>query len=191
MKTTLTKIGNSKGVIIPGKVLRQCGFDGAVEMEVRATASFSAPLRISAPGGGCLQKRRPGRRGPARLRSARWTKKNGNGKAGRHPPDQSGPAVGSEYKKTRPCLVVSPDSMNGSLNTVIVAPMTTVQRNYPTRIKITFQERKATSPSTSSAPSTRRGWSKNSGRLKRKRRIAAGGFGGDVFVMEKCLSGRR
>ena len=48
------------------------------------------------------------------------------------------PSLGSEIK-TRPCLVVSPDEMNESLQTVLVAPMTTTLRNYPTRITVTFR----------------------------------------------------
>lgn len=51
------------------------------------------------------------------------------------------PAVGSEIRKTRPCLVISPDEMNRHIRTVIVAPMTTVERNYPTRVSCTFQEK--------------------------------------------------
>ena len=49
------------------------------------------------------------------------------------------PSLGSEIKKTRPCLVVSPDEMNDPLQTVIVAPMTTTLRNYPTRVTINFR----------------------------------------------------
>jgi mRNA interferase MazF len=49
------------------------------------------------------------------------------------------PTVGSEIKKTRPCLVVSPDEMNRHINTVIVAPMTTKGREYPTRVACRFQ----------------------------------------------------
>ena len=49
------------------------------------------------------------------------------------------PTRGSEIKKTRPCVVVSPDEMNLYLRTVIVAPMTTTQRAYPTRVALTFQ----------------------------------------------------
>lgn len=49
------------------------------------------------------------------------------------------PAKGSETKKTRPCLVISPDEMNRRINTIIVAPMTTKGRNYPTRVSVTFQ----------------------------------------------------
>lgn len=49
------------------------------------------------------------------------------------------PTRGSEIKKSRPCLVVSPDEMNRHIKTVIVAPMTTKGRDYPTRIACTFQ----------------------------------------------------
>src|SRR5438105_12676762 len=49
------------------------------------------------------------------------------------------PTVGSEIQKTRPCLVVSPDEMNRQIATVIVAPMTTKGRAYPTRVPCRFQ----------------------------------------------------
>jgi len=49
------------------------------------------------------------------------------------------PIVGSEIKKTRPCLVISPDEMNRWISTVIVAPMTTKGRQYPTRVACRFQ----------------------------------------------------
>ncbi|MEE9182074.1 MAG: type II toxin-antitoxin system PemK/MazF family toxin [candidate division NC10 bacterium] len=49
------------------------------------------------------------------------------------------PTVGSEIRKTRPCVVVSPDEMNAHITTVIVAPMTTRRRPYPTRIPCRFQ----------------------------------------------------
>jgi mRNA interferase MazF len=49
---------------------------------------------------------------------------------------------GSETKKTRPCLVVSPDEMNEPLETVLVAPMTTTLRSYPTRVTVTFRGKK-------------------------------------------------
>jgi mRNA interferase MazF len=48
------------------------------------------------------------------------------------------PTVGAEIQKTRPCVIISPDEMNKYLNTVIIAPMTTVIRNYPTRINLIF-----------------------------------------------------
>ena len=48
------------------------------------------------------------------------------------------PTVGSEIKKTRPCLVISPDEMNRHINTVIVAPMTTKGKPYPTRVACRF-----------------------------------------------------
>ena len=49
------------------------------------------------------------------------------------------PTVGSEIQKTRPCLVISPDEMNRSLRTPIVAPMTTKGKRYPTRVPCRFQ----------------------------------------------------
>jgi len=49
------------------------------------------------------------------------------------------PTVGSEIKKTRPCLIISPDEMNRHIATVIVAPMTTKGRSYPTRVACTLQ----------------------------------------------------
>src|SRR4029078_6859230 len=51
------------------------------------------------------------------------------------------PTIGSEIKKTRPCLVISPDEMNRYINTVIVAPMTTKGRSYPTRVACKFQSK--------------------------------------------------
>jgi len=52
------------------------------------------------------------------------------------------PTLGSEIQKTRPCLVISPDEMNDYIATVIVAPMTTKGRSYPTRITCSFQGKK-------------------------------------------------
>jgi mRNA interferase MazF len=46
------------------------------------------------------------------------------------------PTIGSEIKKTRPCVVISPDEMNKHLRTVVTAPMTTTSKNYPTRVEI-------------------------------------------------------
>ncbi|MFM9840926.1 MAG: type II toxin-antitoxin system PemK/MazF family toxin [Cyclobacteriaceae bacterium] len=51
------------------------------------------------------------------------------------------PTVGLEIKKTRPCVIVSPSEMNSVLGTVIVAPMTTTLRRYPSRIEIRFQSK--------------------------------------------------
>lgn len=49
------------------------------------------------------------------------------------------PTVGSEIKKSRPCVVISPDEMNRYIATVIVAPMTTKGKPYPTRVACQFQ----------------------------------------------------
>jgi mRNA interferase MazF len=49
------------------------------------------------------------------------------------------PTIGSEVCKTRPCLVISPDEMNRHIATVIVAPMTTKGRDYPSRVSCSFK----------------------------------------------------
>ena len=51
------------------------------------------------------------------------------------------PATGAETAKSRPCVVISPDELNRSVATVIIAPMTTVRRGWPTRVEITFQNK--------------------------------------------------
>jgi mRNA interferase MazF len=48
------------------------------------------------------------------------------------------PTKGSEIKKTRPCVVISPNEINSHLSTVIIAPMTTKIRKYPTRTTLNF-----------------------------------------------------
>ena len=52
------------------------------------------------------------------------------------------PTMGSEIQKTRPCLIISPDEMNRHIRTVIVAPMTTAGKDYPTRVKCKFKKKK-------------------------------------------------
>lgn len=51
------------------------------------------------------------------------------------------PTEGSEIRKTRPCLVISPDEMTRHISTVIVAPMTTKGRPYPTRVPVRFRRK--------------------------------------------------
>jgi mRNA interferase MazF len=51
------------------------------------------------------------------------------------------PTIGHEIRKTRPCLVISPDEMNRHIATVIIAPMTTKSRAYPTRIEVSFRRK--------------------------------------------------
>jgi len=50
------------------------------------------------------------------------------------------PTVGSEIKKTRPCVVISPNEINHNLSTIVIAPMTSKSRNYPTRVKVKHSE---------------------------------------------------
>ena len=52
------------------------------------------------------------------------------------------PTIGSEMKKTRPCVVISPNEMNKYLNTIVVAPMTSSSKNYPTRVEINHDKKK-------------------------------------------------
>ncbi|WP_288604630.1 type II toxin-antitoxin system PemK/MazF family toxin [uncultured Treponema sp.] len=49
------------------------------------------------------------------------------------------PTVGHEIKKTRPCLIISPDEINNNISTIIIAPMTTKSHSYPTRIPVRFE----------------------------------------------------
>jgi mRNA interferase MazF len=53
------------------------------------------------------------------------------------------PTIGAEIQKTRPCLIISPDEMNSAIRTVIIAPMTTKSRNYPTRVACRFEGKDA------------------------------------------------
>ena len=52
------------------------------------------------------------------------------------------PTVGSEIKKTRPCVIISPNEMNKFLQTIVVAPMTSSSKTYPTRIEINHDKKK-------------------------------------------------
>lgn len=52
------------------------------------------------------------------------------------------PTIGSEMKKTRPCVIVSPDEMNKYLQTIVVAPMTSASKHYPTRVEIKHNKTK-------------------------------------------------
>jgi len=51
------------------------------------------------------------------------------------------PTIGGEIKKTRPCVVISPDEMNKHLQTLIIAPMTSQSKNYPTRIEVKHNQK--------------------------------------------------
>ena len=51
------------------------------------------------------------------------------------------PTIGHEVKKSRPCIIISPDEMNQHLRTVMIAPLTTKSHDFPTRISIKFQRK--------------------------------------------------
>lgn len=50
------------------------------------------------------------------------------------------PTIGSEIKKTRPCVIISPNEMNKHLQTLTIAPMTSQSKNYPTRIEVNLHQ---------------------------------------------------
>ena len=52
------------------------------------------------------------------------------------------PTMRSEMKKTRPCVIISPNEMNKYLNTIVIAPMTSSSKNYPTRLEINHDSKK-------------------------------------------------
>jgi mRNA interferase MazF len=52
------------------------------------------------------------------------------------------PTLGSEIQKTRPCVIVSPNEMNKYLNTIVISPMTTSLKEYPTRIPVNHNDKK-------------------------------------------------
>jgi mRNA interferase MazF len=52
------------------------------------------------------------------------------------------PTIGSEMKKTRPCVVISPNEMNKYLQTIVIAPMTSNSKSYPTRIPVKHNKTK-------------------------------------------------
>ncbi|UMY64645.1 MULTISPECIES: type II toxin-antitoxin system PemK/MazF family toxin [unclassified Flavobacterium] len=52
------------------------------------------------------------------------------------------PTIGSEMKKTRPCVIISPDEMNRYLTTIVIAPMTSSSKSYPTRVEVRHENKK-------------------------------------------------
>ena len=52
------------------------------------------------------------------------------------------PTIGSEMKKTRPCVIISPNEMNKYLQTIVIAPMTSNSKNYPTRVPVKHNKTK-------------------------------------------------
>ena len=52
------------------------------------------------------------------------------------------PTVGSEIKKTRPCVIISPNEINHNLRTIVVCPLTSTSKKYPTRLEINHDQKK-------------------------------------------------
>src|SRR4030042_3910357 len=78
------------------------------------------------------------------------------------------PTIGREIKKKRPCLIISPDEMNDNLQTVIVAPMTTKSHDYPSRIKVDFQNKTGWIVLDQIRTIDKRGLTRKIGELKKK-----------------------
>ena len=51
------------------------------------------------------------------------------------------PAIGHEIKKSRPCIIISPNEVNHNISTVIIAPMTTKSKDFPMRVPVQFQSK--------------------------------------------------
>ena len=146
MKSRVVRIGNSRGIRIPKLLLEQTGLRGDVEISADGDTLVIRPacrprdrLGRGLRGNGAARRRRPARR--ARTNPF---------ELGRHRVGMVinrfevylvnlDPTVGSEIRKTRPCLVVSPDELNHHIRTVLVAPMTTKGRSYPTRVPCRFK----------------------------------------------------
>lgn len=53
------------------------------------------------------------------------------------------PTLGSEIQKTRPCIIVSPNEINDHLRTIVIAPMTSTSKKYPTRVRVKHNSQEA------------------------------------------------
>lgn len=51
------------------------------------------------------------------------------------------PTIGSEIRKTRPCVIISPDEINKNLRTIVITPITSNLNNYPTRVSVFFDQK--------------------------------------------------
>ena len=78
------------------------------------------------------------------------------------------PTVGHEIKKVRPCLVISPDEMNESIQTVIIAPMTSKSHPYPTRVHVNFDKKEGWIVLDQIRTVDRKRLIKNLGKIKKK-----------------------
>jgi mRNA interferase MazF len=111
MVINIVRIGNSKGIRIPRAILEQCRIESEVSLEVENGKIVLEPV-TSVPRQG-------------------W----------KEALNRMHEAGGNEIEKTRPCVVVSPNEMNHATSTVMIAPMTTKSRDYPTRVPIRFRQK--------------------------------------------------
>ena len=125
---------------IPKAFLKEAGLRDDVEIEVRGSQIVVQASRRTREGWEEAfsehdsPRRRRNARSRRRRRSRVGTSANGSGSEIDVFLVSLDPTVGSEIRKTRPCVVVSPDEMNRHLATVMVAPVTMKGRPYPTRV---------------------------------------------------------
>ena len=134
MKTRLVQIGNSRGIRLPKTVLAEAQLEDEGRAESGARMHHNTVFEIAEDGLGRGGPKNEGarRRSPDRARGVREIRPGGMEVAvsrrflrGDVCLIQLDPTPGSENRKTRPCLVISPDELNEHLRTLIVAPMTT------------------------------------------------------------------
>jgi mRNA interferase MazF len=95
------------------------------------------------------------------------------------------PTQGAEIQKTRPCLVVSPDESNRHLRTVIIAPLTTVERPYPTRVALNFQGKQGQVALGQLRAIDRQRLIRKLGRISPKTAAAVSGVLVEMFIRQK------
>ena len=128
LKAKIIKIGNSRGIRIPKYILELLNIQEEIELIVDEEAK---ELHIRSK----------------KLSRAHW--ENAFKEMHKNEDDtllidsiylvNLDPTIGHEIQKTRPCLVISPDEMNNNIKTIIIAPMTTKSRAYPTRVQTNLQ----------------------------------------------------
>ncbi len=150
MRTQLRRMGNSSAVIIPKPILTQLGIAAGddLELAVEDNRVVIAPVRKHPRAGWAEASRAIAEAGDDALV---WPEFGNEGdeksRMVKRPAVVRGevwlatldPTVGSEIRKTRPCVVVSPPEMHGLLRTAIVVPMTTGSRPAPYRLPVRFQ----------------------------------------------------
>ena len=142
MQAELIRIGNSQGIRIPKVILEECGFIKSVEIVVEGNCLIIKPVNSIRSGWDKAFKimAEMDDEMPFDETSNAFDEKGMDMVKGQKPARfdvflvSLDPTIGSEIQKTRPCVIISPDEMNRHLKTVIIAPMTSTLKNYPSQI---------------------------------------------------------